>query len=399
MAEASPYVAQLETASRRVAEAVGAREWKLVYQSRSGPPGQPWLEPDVRDYLRETRSDAVIAPIGFLSDHMEVIYDLDIEAHAVCDELGVRMVRAAAVGTPRHHPHDRRIDRAGTRGLPQAAARSFAGDGPIDLALRQALSLATRLIASMRDRPCSSAPRTASSSGVCHPPSPRTPLSRSAAYFALHRRAPGKRRPDFRRRAAQKLLVYFSELAGDYRRPQSHHCLDVGECVQNPVRSLVEDQGARFLLQLRKHLAPLRRFRRKEAAEAERIRRQARGAQRAHRGRHPGNRHHRNACVNGRRHHSVAGIGDQRRPGIGDQRDVRPGFEFRDQLARASRFVVLVIADQRFRDIQVLQKFARLARVLASDAIALAQDAPRPQRDVFQIADGRRDDVERFQAP
>jgi hypothetical protein len=60
---------------------------------------------------------------------------------------------------------------------------------------------------------------------------------------------------------------------------------------------------------------------------------------------------------------------------------------------------VLVIADQRFRDIQVLQKFARLARVLASDAIALAQDAPRPQRDVFQIADGRRDDVERFQAP
>jgi protoporphyrin/coproporphyrin ferrochelatase len=101
MAEASPYVSQLENASRRVAEAVGARQWKLVYQSRSGAPGQPWLEPDIRDYLREIRSDAVIAPIGFLSDHMEVIYDLDIEARAVCDELEVRMVRAATVGT---HP-------------------------------------------------------------------------------------------------------------------------------------------------------------------------------------------------------------------------------------------------------------------------------------------------------
>ena len=101
MAQASPYVQQLETASRLVAEAVGAREWKLVYQSRSGPPGQPWLEPDIAAYLREIKSDVVIAPIGFLSDHMEVIFDLDVEARAVCDELGVRMVRAGTVET---HP-------------------------------------------------------------------------------------------------------------------------------------------------------------------------------------------------------------------------------------------------------------------------------------------------------
>jgi ferrochelatase len=101
MAETSPYVEELELASSRVAEAACARDWALVYQSRSGPPGQPWLEPDIRDYLRELRSHAVIAPIGFLSDHMEVIYDLDTEARAVCDELGVRMVRAATVGT---HP-------------------------------------------------------------------------------------------------------------------------------------------------------------------------------------------------------------------------------------------------------------------------------------------------------
>jgi protoporphyrin/coproporphyrin ferrochelatase len=101
MAQASPYVQQLEEASRRVAEAAGVKQWKLVYQSRSGAPGQPWLEPDICDYLRETRTDTVIAPIGFLSDHMEVVYDLDTEASAVCDELGVKMVRAGTVGT---HP-------------------------------------------------------------------------------------------------------------------------------------------------------------------------------------------------------------------------------------------------------------------------------------------------------
>src|SRR5690242_11171592 len=66
MAQASPYVAQLEAASRRVAEAVGARELKLVYQSRSGLPSQPWLGPDICDYLRESPTDTIIAPIGFL---------------------------------------------------------------------------------------------------------------------------------------------------------------------------------------------------------------------------------------------------------------------------------------------------------------------------------------------
>jgi ferrochelatase len=101
MAESSPYVAELERACAAVALAVGRADWKLVYQSRSGPPGQPWLEPDIAAYLREIRSDAVVVPIGFLSDHMEVLYDLDTEARAVCEELGVKMVRAGTVGT---HP-------------------------------------------------------------------------------------------------------------------------------------------------------------------------------------------------------------------------------------------------------------------------------------------------------
>jgi ferrochelatase len=101
MAASGPYVRELEAVCATVAANVGRSDWKLVYQSRSGPPTQPWLEPDVCDYLRETRADTVIVPIGFSSDHMEVLYDLDTEARAVSEELGIKMVRAGTAGT---HP-------------------------------------------------------------------------------------------------------------------------------------------------------------------------------------------------------------------------------------------------------------------------------------------------------
>jgi len=101
MSQSSPYVRELEAACAAVAAGVGQTEWKMVYQSRSGPPTQPWLEPDICDYLKEIRADAVIAPIGFLSDHMEVIYDLDTEAQALAKELGIRIARAQTVET---HP-------------------------------------------------------------------------------------------------------------------------------------------------------------------------------------------------------------------------------------------------------------------------------------------------------
>ncbi len=106
MASGSPYVHQLNQTARLVAEqAVGGEglPWQLVYQSRSGPPGQPWLEPDIGDHLRALDQagidTVVIAPIGFISDHMEVVYDLDVEAKALADRLGIRLVRAATVGT------------------------------------------------------------------------------------------------------------------------------------------------------------------------------------------------------------------------------------------------------------------------------------------------------------
>jgi ferrochelatase len=103
MADSCRYVAQLRESCRLVAEGAGAGTWELVFQSRSGPPTQPWLEPDVCDRIRElaaTGHDGVIAaPIGFVSDHMEVLYDLDTEAADLCRSLGVRFERAATVGT------------------------------------------------------------------------------------------------------------------------------------------------------------------------------------------------------------------------------------------------------------------------------------------------------------
>lgn len=103
MAETSSYVGQLREACRLVAERAGAPRHRLVYQSRSGSPAQPWLEPDVLDYLRETAAggvrSVVLCPIGFISDHLEVLYDLDVEAATVAKELDVRVVRAETVGT------------------------------------------------------------------------------------------------------------------------------------------------------------------------------------------------------------------------------------------------------------------------------------------------------------
>ncbi|HLI34182.1 MAG TPA: ferrochelatase [Terriglobia bacterium] len=108
MAQNCRYVEQLEEACRLVSEALGRKgeNDQLVYQSRSGPPAQPWLGPDVLDSLRRLASagragDVVVVPIGFISDHMEVLYDLDVEAQGLCSQLGLRMIRAATVGT---HP-------------------------------------------------------------------------------------------------------------------------------------------------------------------------------------------------------------------------------------------------------------------------------------------------------
>ena len=105
MAANCDYVAQLNETARLIAETLGVENWKVVYQSRSGSPSQPWLGPDICDHLKQLKSDGitnvVIAPIGFVSDHMEVVYDLDVEAQSVAQELGLNVVRSATAGT---HP-------------------------------------------------------------------------------------------------------------------------------------------------------------------------------------------------------------------------------------------------------------------------------------------------------
>ena len=103
MAETSDYQKQLQESCRLVAERLGSSDWRLVYQSRSGPPSQPWLEPDIADVVRDLDrgADVVVVPIGFVSDHIEVIYDLDTEVNAIARERGVNMLRAPTVGV---HP-------------------------------------------------------------------------------------------------------------------------------------------------------------------------------------------------------------------------------------------------------------------------------------------------------
>lgn len=104
MARCCPYERQLGEACRLVSERLGRSGWDLAFQSRSGPPKEPWLGPDVKDHLRSLHGrgevrDVVLVPIGFLVEHMEVVYDLDVDAIGLGDELGIHVVRAGTAGT------------------------------------------------------------------------------------------------------------------------------------------------------------------------------------------------------------------------------------------------------------------------------------------------------------
>lgn len=106
MAAGCQYEVQLAESARLVSQRLGTHPWHLVYQSRSGPPHQPWLEPDICDFITDLGQqgevqDVVIIPIGFVSDHMEVLFDLDTEAKQVGGEVGIHVARAKTVGV---HP-------------------------------------------------------------------------------------------------------------------------------------------------------------------------------------------------------------------------------------------------------------------------------------------------------
>ena len=101
MAEASPYVEQLTTTARLIAEKLNYDNWRLVYQSRSGRPTDPWLEPDVCDVIEEISKEGVknviAQPIGFICDHIEVLFDIGVEAQETSDEVGIKLYRANTV--------------------------------------------------------------------------------------------------------------------------------------------------------------------------------------------------------------------------------------------------------------------------------------------------------------
>jgi protoporphyrin/coproporphyrin ferrochelatase len=103
MARGSAYERQLRETSRLVSELAGADRYRLAWQSRSGPPHIPWLEPDVSDELLKLHQggvqDVIVVPIGFISDHLEVLFDLDIEAQETARSLGMNLIRVPTVGT------------------------------------------------------------------------------------------------------------------------------------------------------------------------------------------------------------------------------------------------------------------------------------------------------------
>jgi ferrochelatase len=138
------YVAELREASRLISERTrgGSLGWDLVFQSRSGPPSVPWLEPDVNDHLRVLAKDGVpavvVVPAGFVSDHMEVVHDLDVEAAETAASLGLAFARAAAPGSSQRFARmvcELVAERTGSPGAPPLALGGLgpaAGDCPAD---------------------------------------------------------------------------------------------------------------------------------------------------------------------------------------------------------------------------------------------------------------------------
>ncbi len=172
MAEASPYVADFAAAAGAVAAALGRARWSLAYQSRSGSPRDRWLEPDVNDVLKElARQGArhvVVVPLGFVCDHVEVLYDLDVEARATAATVGLALHRAAAVND---HPDF-------IAALADLVRRHVAEGDAARAGQARAPSSTTQ--STPRPSPSSSArfpqpPETRVSEGASGPPGPRPP--------------------------------------------------------------------------------------------------------------------------------------------------------------------------------------------------------------------------------
>ena len=218
------------------------------------------------------------------------------------------------------------------------------------------------------------------------------PISRVISPFTESRGASCG--ANFGRRPAQKLFVDLGQLARHHHRARAEGPLDGLQCLQNPMRRLIENQGGFFAGQRLQGLGPLARLGWQKPAEVEGVGGQPGSRQRGQHRR--GARHglHRDAAFNGRPHQAVARVGDQRRTRIGHQRHHRARAQARRQLLAAPGLVVVVVADGRLGDTIVVQQLAGLPGVLAGDEVGLLERAHRAIGDVFQVSDGGGDQVE-----
>ncbi len=119
MSDKSGYASQFEHAAASIASLLGIEHWRTAYQSRSGNPRDPWLEPDVKEVIagldRNRFGSALLVPVGFLCDNVEVLYDLDVEAKQACEAAGLRYLRASTVTD-----HPKFIEAMGLRILEKA---------------------------------------------------------------------------------------------------------------------------------------------------------------------------------------------------------------------------------------------------------------------------------------
>src|SRR5258708_10931885 len=193
--------------------------------------------------------------------------------------------------------------------------------------------------------------------------------------------------------AAAEFFMHLRNFARDAGAAIAKHLPRVGNTLRDTVRSFVKDDGAVLDAQPFEGAAPFATASRQEANEQKFFVGQAGSGKGSEQRGWTGNRHHGNLVPQAERDQAVAGVGNERHSRVAHQRGPRALLQPDDQFRRAGHFVVLVVADERFVNVVVIQELQRVARIFAGDLIDFLQDAHRPQRDVFEIADWRPDEI------
>ena len=188
--------------------------------------------------------------------------------------------------------------------------------------------------------------------------------------------------------------MQLGQLLGDRRLARTQHAGHVGEALAEPWASLEEEQRRRCGFQLFEPGTARSRFRRQESREQEGVGRQPGAGQRGERRRRTGNARDHDPGIERLAHELVAWVGDQRRAGVGDQRHRLPGTQPRDQPRALTLRVVLVIRGHLAAQTEMRQQLLRVARILGGDQLGAGEHRERAQRNVGEIADRRRHEIE-----